>query len=211
MLKSGSPVKDAVTVPHVFASSSCQPVMAATAFPKPFIRAPWRAGDLMVSRGNAGWTTPKSGHPCPCQNCCQGPPTEKAGRGSLRNRPLCPPKTYWVKGLNRLNWTEHVWGPLLWGQDTNASMWCDCLSRWLTVNSKTLTLGFFQTLYMWCVRVCMIVVLVEIYGYVLVFLIVLIFRGHSRIKQLKDVFRQVLIWSSWSVILFCTLTRSHTW
>ena len=27
----------------------------------------------------------------PCQNCSRGPPAEKTGRGSLLNRPLCPP------------------------------------------------------------------------------------------------------------------------
>ena len=26
-------------------------------------------GDAMVGRGNAEWTTSKSGHPCSCQNC----------------------------------------------------------------------------------------------------------------------------------------------
>ena len=50
-------------------------------------RAPWRVGDAVVGRENAGWTTLKSGHPCPCQNCSQGPPAEKTGRGSLLNRP----------------------------------------------------------------------------------------------------------------------------
>ena len=30
-----------------------------------------------VSRGNAGLTTSKSGHPFPCQNCSQWPPAEK--------------------------------------------------------------------------------------------------------------------------------------
>ena len=45
----------------------------------------------MVGRGNAGWTTSKSGHPCPYQNCSEGPLAEKTGRGSLLNRPLCPP------------------------------------------------------------------------------------------------------------------------
>ena len=48
-----------------------------TASPKPFFRAPWRVGDAMVGRGNAGWTTSKSGHPSPCQNCSQGPPAGK--------------------------------------------------------------------------------------------------------------------------------------
>ena len=44
---------------------------AMTAFPRPSFRAPWRVGDAVVSRGNVGWTTSKSGQPCPCQNCLQ--------------------------------------------------------------------------------------------------------------------------------------------
>ena len=72
---------------------------ATTASPKSSFRAPWRVGaDAVVSRGKAGWTTSKSGHPCPCQNCglrraqnCGGLPAEKTGRGSLLNRPSCPP------------------------------------------------------------------------------------------------------------------------
>ena len=64
---------------------------ATTAFPKPSFRAPWRVGYAVVGRGNAGWTTSKSGHPCPCQSCSQEPPAEKTGRGSLLNRPSCPP------------------------------------------------------------------------------------------------------------------------
>ena len=48
-------------------------------------------GDAVVGRGNAGWTTSKSVHPCPCQKCLQGPPTENIGRGYLLNRPSCPP------------------------------------------------------------------------------------------------------------------------
>ena len=32
-------------------------------------KAPWRVGDAVVSRENAGWKTSKSGHPCPCQSC----------------------------------------------------------------------------------------------------------------------------------------------
>ena len=64
---------------------------ATTVSPKPLFRAPWRVGNAMVGRGNAGWTTWKSGHPCPCQNCSQGPPAGKTGRGSLLNHPSCPP------------------------------------------------------------------------------------------------------------------------
>ena len=62
-----------------------------TASPKPPFRAPWRVGDAVVDRENDGWTTPKSGHPCPCQNCSRGPPAEKTGRGSLLNRISCSP------------------------------------------------------------------------------------------------------------------------
>ena len=56
---------------------------AKTASPEPAYRAPWRVGDAVVGRGNAGRTGSKSGHPCPCQNCSQGPQAEKTGRGSL--------------------------------------------------------------------------------------------------------------------------------
>ena len=42
---------------------------STTASPKPSSRAPWRLDDAVVSRGSAGWTTWKSGHSCPCQNC----------------------------------------------------------------------------------------------------------------------------------------------
>ena len=45
----------------------------------------------MVGRGNAGWTTSKTGHPCPCQTYSLWLPAEKTGRGSLLNRPPCPP------------------------------------------------------------------------------------------------------------------------
>ena len=40
---------------------------------------------------NVRWTMSKSGHPCPCQNCSQRPPTEKTGRGSLLNCTSWPP------------------------------------------------------------------------------------------------------------------------
>ena len=80
---------------------------ATKASPKPSFRAPWRVGDALVGRGNAGWTTSKCGHPCPCQNCSQGPPAEEIGRGSLLNRldphvhPPPPPTTQLVKGVKR--------------------------------------------------------------------------------------------------------------
>ena len=41
---------------------------AMTTSPNPSSRTPWRVGDAAVGRGNAGWTTSKSGHPCPRQN-----------------------------------------------------------------------------------------------------------------------------------------------
>ena len=64
---------------------------ATTASPKPPLRAPCRVGDAVVGRGNAGWTTPKSGHPCPRQKCPQGQHAEKIGRGSQLNRLSCSP------------------------------------------------------------------------------------------------------------------------
>ena len=62
---------------------------ATTASPKPSSRAPGRVGGAVVDRGNAGWTTSKNGHICPCQSCSQRPPAEKTGRRSLLNRPSC--------------------------------------------------------------------------------------------------------------------------
>ena len=58
--------------------------------PQPSFWAPWRGGNAVVGRGNAEWTTSKSGHPCPCQNCSRGPPAEKTEKGSLLNRPSTP-------------------------------------------------------------------------------------------------------------------------
>ena len=63
-----------------------------TASPDPSFRALCRVGDAVCGRGYAGWTTSQGGRPCPCQNCSQGPPAEKTGRGSLLNHFSCPPK-----------------------------------------------------------------------------------------------------------------------
>ena len=74
---------------------------ALTASPKPSFKAPWRVGNTLVSRGNAGWIMQNSGHTCPCQNCSQRPPLEKTGSGSLLNHSSCPQMTH----LSR-DWTE---------------------------------------------------------------------------------------------------------
>ena len=58
---------------------------------KTILNGTWRVGDAVVSRGNAGWTTTKSGHPCQCQNCSQALSAEKTGRGSLLNCPAYLP------------------------------------------------------------------------------------------------------------------------
>ena len=76
-----------------------------TAPPKSSFRAPWRVGNAVVGRGNAGWTTSKSGRSCSCQSCSQRPHVEKTGRGSQLNRPYVPPTTQSVESLN---WTEFI-------------------------------------------------------------------------------------------------------
>ena len=78
---------------------------ATTASLKPSFRAPWRVADAVVGRGNARWTTSKSWHPCPYQNCSQGPPAEKIGRGSLSNRASCLTEGQVGQGTE-LNWTQ---------------------------------------------------------------------------------------------------------
>ena len=74
---------------------------------KPSFGAPWKVGDAVVGRGNARWTTLKSGHICPCQNCSQRPPAEKTGRLSLLNRPSCPPDDPIGQGTE-LNWPDYL-------------------------------------------------------------------------------------------------------
>ena len=61
----------------------------------PFFRAPWRVGDAVIGKGNAGWTLSKSGHSCPYQNCLT-----MASRRKDWER--TPPTTMSVEGLN---WT----------------------------------------------------------------------------------------------------------
>ena len=63
---------------------------ASTASPSLSFRAPWRVDDAVAGRGNAGWTTPTSGHPRPYKNCSQGPLAKNAGRESELNRLSCP-------------------------------------------------------------------------------------------------------------------------
>ena len=77
---------------------------ATTASPKPSLRVPWRVGDAMVGRGNAGWTTWESGHFCPCQNCSQGPPYRKDWKRISAESPLMSP--WRCKRSRDWKWTE---------------------------------------------------------------------------------------------------------
>ena len=74
---------------------------ATTASPTPSFRVPWRLGDAVVGRRNAGGTLSKSGHTCRCKNCSKGPSAEKTGRGSLLIVPHFLPTTQSVKGTRR--------------------------------------------------------------------------------------------------------------
>ena len=78
---------------------------ACCASPKPFFRAPWRLGDAMVGRGNAEWTTSKSGHAWPCKNGSQGPPAEKDWKSISAESSLV-----FLRRSNRpRDWTELNW------------------------------------------------------------------------------------------------------
>ena len=74
------------------------------ASPKLSFRAAWRVGNAMVCRKNAEWTTSNSGHPCLFQNCSQGPPAEKTGRGFLLNHPSCSPDDPSGEGTELILW-----------------------------------------------------------------------------------------------------------
>ena len=67
-------------------SGNCQETETCMIRPCHTLRQPlqnhpsWHLGGLgedVVGRGNAGWTTSKSGQAFPCQNCLQLPPAEK--------------------------------------------------------------------------------------------------------------------------------------
>ena len=77
-----------------------------TTSPKLSFRAPKRVGDTVVGRRNAGWTTSKSGHSCPCQNCPKWPSAENNGRESLLNRLSCSPDDPVVKWTMGTDITE---------------------------------------------------------------------------------------------------------
>ena len=62
-----------------------------TSLSKTILQAPWRVGDAVVGKGNAGWTS-ASGRPCPGQNCSQWPSAENAGRESPAEPPVMSPR-----------------------------------------------------------------------------------------------------------------------
>ena len=78
---------------------------ASTASPKPSFKAPWWLRDAAVGRGNAGWTTSKSGHLCLCQNCSQGPPAEKDLKRICAETSLMSPR----RPNQSRDWTELNW------------------------------------------------------------------------------------------------------
>ena len=120
----------------------CQPL------PIPSSMAPWRMNDTVVTRGNAGWTTSKSGHPCPCQNHSQGPPAENLEEDFSWIAPHVTPMTQSVKGLN---WTElkvRIQLYLLRLLPGILPFWF--LAFWfIQLHVFPLTLGFAQTPYLW--------------------------------------------------------------
>ena len=71
-------------------------------------KPPWSVGKAMVGR-DVGWSTSKSGHPCPYQNCTRWPPAEKTEGGSLLNRASRPSDDSIIRGT-QANWlVERKW------------------------------------------------------------------------------------------------------
>ena len=123
--------KDQLPCGSTGTSGDCQETetcMVTTASPKPFFRAPRRVRDAVVGRGNAGWTTSKSGHIFPCQNCSQGPPAEKTGRGSLLNPLSCPSDDPIGQG-NELNRTEQEKSPVVHERSSRDNVYVSCTQR----------------------------------------------------------------------------------
>ena len=102
---------------------------ATTASQKQPFRASLNVGNAVIDRENAGWTTSKSGHPCPRQNCLQGLPVDKDWkRISAESSLMSPTTTQSVKGLNL---TELLWAvsyltlgrAIARGWEENAAEW----------------------------------------------------------------------------------------
>ena len=70
-----------------------------TSSPKPSFRAPWRVGDAVVGRGNAGWATSKSGHPWLLTTACR----------RKDRKDLCWIVCYVWRPSRSRNWTELNW------------------------------------------------------------------------------------------------------
>ena len=69
-------------------------------------RAPWRVGNSIVGRGNAGGTKAKIEHPWLCQNRSQWPSAvQQAGRESLLNCLSRPPDDP-ISQETEMNWTD---------------------------------------------------------------------------------------------------------
>ena len=114
---------------------------ATTAFQKPSVRAPWKADDAVVGRGNAGGTTSKSGHPCPCQNCPQWLPAGNTERDSLLSRLPCPSDDPIGQG----DWTE-LKNRRLKAAKTQPWTLTFCVWQSLSVMSWALTFCVWQSL-----------------------------------------------------------------
>ena len=102
---------------------------ATTASPKPSAGAPRSVGDAVVGGGHAGWTTSRSGHPCPRQNSSQRPPAENTGKWSLLNRRSCPPdETNLSRDSAELTWKLHSYQfglAYLFNRPGFVSLWFD--------------------------------------------------------------------------------------
>ena len=74
---------------------------AMTASPKSSFTAPWRMGDVVVRRENAGWTTAKSGHPSSCARTDHdGLPQKRLEESFGSIIPHVPRATRSVEGLD---------------------------------------------------------------------------------------------------------------
>ena len=94
------------TVAHINAESHLHGLdmsHAMTGSQKTSIRAPWRVGNVVVGRGNAGWTTSKSGHPCVFQNRSQGTSCRKDWKRISAEWSLVSP---WWPNRSR-DWTDY--------------------------------------------------------------------------------------------------------
>ena len=109
-------------------------------------------------RGNAGWTTSKSGRPCPCRNCSQGPSAEKkkwkkiSAELSLMS-PGWPDRSWdWIEQILTFSMLERGNFPWVWILSIGISVLHAKTPSWGLPTRNVFQKGIQQTFWSFCLK-----------------------------------------------------------